>query len=70
MLTVCSEVTHNRYTFVGALEGKEHLGFMNEGQVSGLIEDVPSVEELFDKNGSRSENAAVDCNGRDLNQIL
>ena len=70
MLTACSEVTHNRYTFVGALEGKEHLGFMNEGQVSGLVEDVPSVEELFDKNSSRTENTAVDCNGRELNQIL
>ncbi|CAM3728447.1 NAD(P)H-dependent flavin oxidoreductase [Mesobacillus thioparans] len=33
----------------GALEGNEEKGFMNGGQVSGLISDIPTVQELLDR---------------------
>ncbi|WP_079508556.1 NAD(P)H-dependent flavin oxidoreductase [Mesobacillus jeotgali] len=33
----------------GALEGNEESGFMNGGQVSGLISDIPTVKELLDR---------------------
>jgi enoyl-[acyl-carrier protein] reductase II len=33
----------------GALEGNEEKGFMNGGQVSGLISDIPSVQELLER---------------------
>lgn len=33
----------------GALEGNEECGFMNGGQVSGLISDIPTVKELLDR---------------------
>jgi len=42
-----AELTSEEKHKIGALEGKEHSGFMNGGQVSGLIEDIPSVEELL-----------------------
>jgi enoyl-[acyl-carrier protein] reductase II len=33
----------------GALEGNEEKGFMNGGQVSGLVSDIPSVQELLER---------------------
>jgi enoyl-[acyl-carrier protein] reductase II len=33
----------------GALEGNEETGFMNGGQVSGLITDIPTVQELLER---------------------
>ncbi len=33
----------------GALEGNEEKGFMNGGQVSGLISDIPTVQELLER---------------------
>ncbi|MED4203277.1 NAD(P)H-dependent flavin oxidoreductase [Neobacillus mesonae] len=32
----------------GAIHGDEENGFMNSGQVAGLIEDIPTVKELLD----------------------
>ncbi|MED1202976.1 NAD(P)H-dependent flavin oxidoreductase [Heyndrickxia acidicola] len=34
---------------LGALEGNEEDGFMNSGQIAGLIKDIPSVQELLDQ---------------------
>ncbi|XXM74405.1 NAD(P)H-dependent flavin oxidoreductase [Lysinibacillus sphaericus] len=34
---------------IGALEGKLDRGFINGGQISGLVSDVPSVKELIEK---------------------
>jgi enoyl-[acyl-carrier protein] reductase II len=38
-----SEDRHRR----GALQGDFHEGFVNAGQIAGLIEDMPTVAELF-----------------------
>jgi len=34
---------------LGALEGKLDEGFINGGQIAGLIDDIPSVNDLFQK---------------------
>lgn len=39
-----SEIQHVR----GAIEGDLENGFLNSGQIAGLIEDIPSVKELLD----------------------
>lgn len=39
-----SEVFHLK----GALEGNEQEGFMNSGQIAGLIEDLPTVAQLIE----------------------
>ncbi|RIW33268.1 nitronate monooxygenase [Bacillus salacetis] len=42
-----ARVTSEDYHKKGALEGRLDEGFINGGQVSSLIEDIPSVQELF-----------------------
>lgn len=39
-----SEIQHVK----GAIEGDMENGFLNSGQIAGLIEDIPSVKELLD----------------------
>ena len=34
---------------LGAIEGDLEIGFLNSGQIAGLIDNIPSVEELFHK---------------------
>jgi enoyl-[acyl-carrier protein] reductase II len=43
-LQLTSEDLHKR----GALEGNEQDGFMNAGQIAGLVSDIPSVKQLLD----------------------
>jgi enoyl-[acyl-carrier protein] reductase II len=43
-----SEMTSETYHIKGAIEGNQENGFMNSGQIAGLIEDIPSVKELLD----------------------
>ncbi|WP_064094326.1 NAD(P)H-dependent flavin oxidoreductase [Rossellomorea aquimaris] len=50
-----SEMTSEDYHRIGALEGKLDQGFINGGQVSGLVSHVPTVKELV-------ENMMVDVN--------
>ncbi|KOP82343.1 nitronate monooxygenase [Cytobacillus solani] len=42
-----NRLTSEEFHRTGALEGKEEEGFMNGGQVAGLITDIPSVHELM-----------------------
>jgi enoyl-[acyl-carrier protein] reductase II len=42
-----NHMTSEAFHKVGALEGKLSEGFINGGQISGLIKDVPTVEELI-----------------------
>jgi enoyl-[acyl-carrier protein] reductase II len=42
-------LTSEDYHKIGALEGNGEEGFMNSGQISGLIADLPTVKELLDK---------------------
>ncbi|WP_188653914.1 NAD(P)H-dependent flavin oxidoreductase [Pontibacillus salipaludis] len=40
-------LTSEHYHKIGALEGKLDQGFINGGQVSGMIHHLPTVEDLF-----------------------
>lgn len=40
-------LTSEKVHLIGALEGNGKAGFMNSGQIAGLIHDLPSVEELL-----------------------
>lgn len=44
-----NELTSEDFHIEGALKGKGEDGFMNGGQISGLIEDIPSVKELIER---------------------
>lgn len=44
-----AELTSEELHRKGALEGNVERGFMNGGQVSGLISDIPTVQELLDR---------------------
>ncbi|WP_313802370.1 nitronate monooxygenase [Cytobacillus sp.] len=44
-----NRLTSEEFHRTGALEGKEEEGFMNGGQIAGLIIDIPTVQELIDK---------------------
>lgn len=43
------EKTNESFHIKGALEGDETAGYVNAGLVSGLIEDIPTVQVLFDR---------------------
>lgn len=43
-----SEMTSEDYHINGAVRGDSENGFMNSGQVAGLIKDIPTVKELLD----------------------
>lgn len=43
------KATNETQHCLGALDGNEEAGFMNSGQIAGLIKDVPSVQELLDQ---------------------
>lgn len=43
------EYTSEQQHVVGAIKGDQENGFMNGGQVAGLINDIPSVKELFNR---------------------
>lgn len=43
------EWTSEKYHKIGALEGNFEEGFINGGQISGLIQDIPAVNELFER---------------------
>ncbi|MED3573198.1 NAD(P)H-dependent flavin oxidoreductase [Cytobacillus praedii] len=44
-----NRLTSENFHRIGALEGKDEEGFMNGGQIAGLITDIPSVQELMEK---------------------
>ncbi|MFC2947992.1 NAD(P)H-dependent flavin oxidoreductase [Virgibacillus sediminis] len=43
------ERTQEKYHEIGALAGDTDNGFVNSGQIAGLIKDCPSVEELMEE---------------------
>ncbi|NQD65246.1 nitronate monooxygenase [Bacillus haikouensis] len=49
-------LTSEDYHRIGALEGKLDQGFINGGQISGLVTDIPSVKELIEKMVIDAEN--------------
>lgn len=44
-----SRLTSEEKHKIGALDGNEQEGFYNAGQISGLIADIPSVNELLER---------------------
>ncbi|MFL8935466.1 NAD(P)H-dependent flavin oxidoreductase [Rossellomorea oryzaecorticis] len=42
-------LTSEDFHRIGALEGKLDRGFINGGQISGLVSDIPTVKELIEK---------------------
>lgn len=48
-LAAFQEQTNESFHIKGALEGDETEGYVNAGLVSGLIDDVPTVAELFNR---------------------
>jgi enoyl-[acyl-carrier protein] reductase II len=42
------ELTTESYHCAGALNGNEQEGFMNSGQIAGLINNIPSVKDVID----------------------
>jgi enoyl-[acyl-carrier protein] reductase II len=44
-----NELTNEEYHKAGALQGNEDEGFMNSGQIAGLITTIPTVKQLLDQ---------------------
>lgn len=44
-----SELTSEKYHRIGAVEGNLTEGFINGGQISGLINDIPTVKQLLER---------------------
>lgn len=42
-------LTSEDFHLIGALQGKGEEGFMNSGQIAGLVHDIPSVQQLLDR---------------------
>jgi len=42
------ERTSEAYHIKGAIEGNEQGGFMNSGQIAGIIQDLPTVATLLE----------------------
>lgn len=47
-----SEIFHIK----GAIEGQEQAGFMNSGQIAGIIQDLPTVATLIEKMMEEAQN--------------
>lgn len=43
------EMTTEKKHVMGAVEGDLENGFINSGQIAGLIDEIPSVKDLFEK---------------------
>ncbi|MCH1626294.1 NAD(P)H-dependent flavin oxidoreductase [Ferdinandcohnia quinoae] len=54
-----SQLTSEDFHRIGALEGKGDQGFLNAGQISGLIKDLPSVKELLDAMMDSAKNQLI-----------
>lgn len=54
-----SKLTSEKQHLKGALEGDIEDGFMNSGQIAGLIEDIPTVKELIDEMMEEAENRMI-----------
>ncbi|WP_391205366.1 NAD(P)H-dependent flavin oxidoreductase [Psychrobacillus sp. L4] len=51
-----SDLTSEKKHIKGAIEGDMENGFINSGQIAGLIEDIPTVKELIDEMMKEAEN--------------
>lgn len=44
-----SELTSEKFHKIGAVDGNLEEGFINGGQISGIINDIPTVKELLER---------------------
>ncbi|WP_144510156.1 nitronate monooxygenase family protein [Bacillus sp. FJAT-22090] len=51
-----NEITSEERHIKGAIEGDMENGFLNSGQIAGLIEDIPTVKELINEMMEEAEN--------------
>jgi enoyl-[acyl-carrier protein] reductase II len=54
-----NEKTSETFHKIGALEGNEEKGYMNSGQIAGLIKDLPTVEEVIQTMMKEAEQAST-----------
>lgn len=47
--------TSEKQHVLGAIEGDDQLGFVNSGQVAGLLSDLPTVKQLIERMMSEAE---------------
>jgi enoyl-[acyl-carrier protein] reductase II len=59
-----AEKTSEDYHLLGAIEGKSAKGFMNSGQIAGLIKDVPTVTKLIETIIADTKTAASSALGK------
>ena len=50
------EMTSEKQHVKGAIEGDMENGFINSGQIAGLIENIPTVKDLLDSMMEEAEN--------------
>lgn len=64
-----SEMTSEKQHIIGALEGDMENGFINSGQIAGLIEDITTVKELIDTMINEAKNRMTNTS-EELKKIL
>ncbi|MDR6997660.1 DUF561 domain-containing protein [Neobacillus niacini] len=57
------QMTSEDFHLNGALRGDGENGFMNSGQVAGLIQDIPTVKELLDGMMKEARSIMEECLG-------
>ena len=50
------ELTSEQQHVLGAIAGDMENGFINSGQIAGLIENIPTVKDLLDSMMEEAEN--------------
>jgi enoyl-[acyl-carrier protein] reductase II len=63
------EMTTEKQHVKGAIEGDMENGFINSGQIAGLIDHIPSVKELFDSMMQEASNQ-INLSRNELDIIL
>lgn len=54
-----NEATTETQHVLGAIEGNMQHGYINSGQIAGLIDDVPSVQELLERMMREAKEACI-----------
>lgn len=63
------EMTTEKYHVKGAMDGDLENGFINSGQIAGLIDHIPSVKELVESMLDEA-NHQINRTSKELNQML
>ena len=63
------ELTTEKLHVKGAIDGDLENGFINSGQIAGLIDHIPSVQELF-KNMMNDASKQINSTSRELEEFM